>query len=295
MRCFESILKQHYKQVEVIISDDSPNEDIKRAIEPYTNKFEIKYFHNSPALQSPKNWNVALDKGAGEYLLLMHQDDWFHSPTALSEFVKAFQQYEVDFVFCRNTAVDENGNKIILQAIPELLNNMTEKPNHLLRAQVIGPPSNTMLKRSVGIRYDENLIWLVDVDYYSRILKSGYKYHYIDKHLVSIGLHEDQATEFCRANNDIIFKENIWFAAKLERNAFNDVLIYDYYWRLMRNYKIRSIADIVGNNVNGKEIPDVIIHMANFQIKFPLAFLQNGFISKSLMTMNFMTWKLKNK
>jgi glycosyltransferase involved in cell wall biosynthesis len=295
IRCLESILKQDYKQVEVIISDDSPDEDIKRAIELYTNKLEIKYFHNKPALQSPKNWNTALDKGAGNYLLLLHQDDWFHASTALSEFINIFRQYEVDFVFCRNTAVGENGQEIVLQAIPGLVNILAEKPNHLLRAQVIGPPSNTMLKKSLRIRYDENFIWLVDVDYYSRILKAGYKYHYIDKHLVSIGLHEDQTTEFCRTNADIIFKENIWFAAKLEQNAFTDVLIFDYYWRLLRNYKIRGVADIVSNNVIENEIPKVILYITKFQVKFPLRILKNGIISKSLMTINYLKWKMKNK
>ncbi len=295
IRCLESILKQDYKQVEIIISDDSPNEDIKRAIDPFTNKLEIKYFQNSPALQSPKNWNAALDKGAGNYLLLLHQDDWFHASTALTEFINIFRQHAVDFVFCRNTAVDENRQEIVLQAIPGLVNNLAEKPNHLLRAQIIGPPSNTMLKKSVPIRYDENFIWLVDVDYYSRILKEGYKYHYIDKHLVSIGLHEDQTTEFCRANTDIIFKENIWFAAKLEKSAFKDILIFDYYWRLIRNYKIRSIGDIVSNNVNENEIPKVILHITEFQIKFPLLILKTGIISKSLMTINYLKWKMKNK
>jgi hypothetical protein len=112
---------------------------------------------------------------------------------------------------------------------------------------------------------------------------------------VSIGLHEDQTTEFCRANADIIFKENIWFAGKLEQSAFTDILLFDYYWRLIRNYKIRSIADIVSNNVNENEIPKVILHITEFQIKFPLLILKTGIISKSLMTINYLKWKMKNK
>jgi hypothetical protein len=236
-----------------------------------------------------------LDKGTGEYLLLIHQDDWFHSPTALSEFVNAFKEKNVDFVFSRNTAVDEKGNEIILQGLPSLVQTMAKKPNHLLRAQVIGPPSNTMLKRAVNIRYDERFIWLVDVDYYTRILKTGYKYHYIDKHLVSIGLHQDQTTEFCRANNDIIIKENIWFAAKLESSAFDDILIFDYYWRLLRNSNIRSVADIVRNNVNEKDIPQILIHMIKLQKHIPVSLLRNGIISKSLMLVNFLSWKMKTK
>lgn len=295
VRCLESVLKQDYRPVEIIISDDSPGEDIKQAIQSYITQLDIKYFSNQPSLGSPKNWNAALDRANGEYLVLLHQDDWFHDPRALSIFSESLKRHDADFVFCQNTAIDKEGQKMILQAIPSLLTAMHKNPNRLLLAQVIGPPSNTMVKRTVDIRYDERFIWLVDVDYYSRMLKKGYRYNYIEKHLVSIGLHEDQTTEFCRANADIIFKENIWFAKKIGSRAFNDILIYDYYWRLLRNNKIRKVEDIKANKVKEDEIPPVVLHMLNFQKKFSLNSLGKGHISKSLMFLNYLSWKFKLK
>ena len=127
-----------------------------------------------------------------------------------------------------------------------------------------------MLRRSVTTRYDEQFIWLVDVDYYSRILKEGYQYRYISKHLVSIGLHQDQTTVFCRTNDDIILKENILFAKKLEPEAFNDILIYDYYWRLLRNYKIRNEEDLFPSGITKNDIPEVIKNMLQLQSRFSL-------------------------
>ncbi|MDQ3844054.1 MAG: glycosyltransferase [Bacteroidota bacterium] len=295
VRCLDSVLKQDYKNVEIVVSDDSPDEDTKHAIEPYINKLSIRYFHNNPALTSPRNWNSALDKAQGDLVVLMHQDDWYHAEDALSVYVEAFKDRAVDFVFCQNTAIDEKDNKVILQAIPRLLKEMRRKPNQLVLAQVIGPPSNTMLRREVDVRYDERFIWLVDVDYYVRLLKKGYRYKYIEKHLVSIGLHEDQTTAFCRANSDIIFKENIWFAAKLEPEAFDDILIYDYYWRLLRNYRIRSIEDFKLNKVQHHEVPKAILHMLFFQRRFSLSVLNKGVVSKSLMTWNYITWRMKRK
>lgn len=293
VRCLDSIVKQDYKRLEVIISDDSPDEDIKEAIQPYSKLLDIKYYHNQPALKSPKNWNNALDKSSGDYVLLMHQDDWFHASDALSTYVKAFEDASVDFVFCQNTAIDENGSKIILQERRSLLKDMAQKPNHLILSQIIGPPSNTMLRRNIPVRYDERFIWLVDVDYYSRLLKGGYHYKYIERHLVSIGLHEDQTTVFCRTNADIIFKENIWFAGKIGKDAFYDILIYDYYWRLLRNYKIRSIEDILANKVLASEIPKVIIHMLQLQKTLPLSWLYNGLVSKIFMSMSYSLWRAK--
>lgn len=295
IRAIQSIAKQNHKNVEIILSDDSPSSDLKLAIQPYISELDIKYYHNQPALKSPMNWNNALDKATGDFYMLLHQDDWLESDKALSIFLKAFSDNpSVGFVFCKNTAIQPDGQIITLQAIPSLLKDMSKRPHHILRANVIGPPSNTMLRKGIQIRYDESYIWLVDVDYYIQLLTKGYQYHYLDQHIVSIGLHEDQTTVFCRNNEDVIVKENIWFAHKLGNAAFNDVLIYDYYWRLLRNYSIRSIADLNAMGVENPKILWVIRKMLNVQMKFPLALLKIGPISKLLMFLCYLA-RPKNK
>ena len=284
LRAIQSIAKQDHKNVEIILSDDSPSSALKLAIQPYISELDIKYYHNQPALKSPMNWNNALDKATGDFYMLLHQDDWLESEKALSTFLKAFSDNpSVGFVFCKNTAIQPDGQVITLQAIRSLLKDMSKRPHHILRANVIGPPSNTMLRKEIAIRYDESYIWLVDVDYYVQLLTKGNQYHYLDQHLVSIGLHEDQTTVFCRNNEDVIVKENIWFAHKLGNAAFNDVLIYDYYWRLLRNYKIRSISDLNAMGVEDAKILWVIRKMLMVQKKWPLSFLKMGPISKLLM------------
>lgn len=289
-RLLDSIAAQTYKRVEVIISDDTPDESVKIAIEPYKNQLDIKYYHNSPSLKSPANWNNALDKASGDLVQLLHQDDWLEGTGALAAYADAFAANpDADFVFCRNTAIEAGRDPIILQALPGLLRDMANRPNHILRANVIGPPSNTMVRARVKTRYDERYIWLVDVDYYVRLLKTGYTYVYLDRHLVSIGLHEDQTTAFVRANDNIILKENIWYARKLEAEAFSDVLIYDYYWRLLRNHGVRRIQDIVESGVDAEEIRPVIRHMLRGQQRLPLGFWKRGVVSKTGMMLSYWT------
>jgi glycosyltransferase involved in cell wall biosynthesis len=289
VRCIQSIQKQTHKNVEIIISDDSPTQDLKIAIQPYISELNLKYYHNEPALKSPKNWNNALDKATGDYYMLMHQDDWFEKEQSLAIYIDAFMQNpNAGFVFCKNTAVQPDGSSVTLQAIPSLLKDMSARPHHMLRANVIGPPSNTMLKKDIKVRYDESYIWLVDVDYYIQILSKGYQFVYLDQHLVSIGLHEDQTTVFCRNNEDVIVKENIWFASKLGNTAFNDILIYDYYWRLLRNYKIRSAEDLNKMGVVNASILPVISKMSKLQSNFPLSILRMGAFSKLLMTICYL-------
>jgi GT2 family glycosyltransferase len=158
-------------------------------------------------------------------------------------------------------------------------------------AQVIGPPSNTMLRTSIRdkVQYDEDLIWLVDVDYYVRVLQAGIDYVYLDEHLVSIGLHEDQTTVFCRNNSEIILKENILFAYKIGENAFKDLKIYDYYWRLLRNDAVKSIEQIIASGVITEKILPLFSHMLNLQNKLPSRVLKFGASSKILMFLNYLT------
>jgi glycosyltransferase involved in cell wall biosynthesis len=289
-RLLDSVIRQTYKRVEVVVSDDTPDDSVKIAIEPYINQLDIKYYHNAPALKSPVNWNNALDKASGELVQLLHQDDWLEREETLQVYVDTFSANpDADFVFCRNTALEEGRDPLILQALPGLLRDMARRPNHLLRANVIGPPSNTMLRARVDTRYDERYIWLVDVDYYVRLLKSGFKYVYLDRHLVTIGLHADQTTAFVRANDNIILKENIWYARKLEADAFSDVLIYDYYWRLLRNHGVRNLRDITDSGVEDGEIRPVIRHMLKGQQLLPLKAWKRGAVSKSGMMLSYWT------
>lgn len=291
-RLLDSILQQTYRNVEVIISDDTMDNTVKIAIEPYKTALNIRYTQNTPALRSPMNWNNAITMARGDFFILFHQDDWLEDREALAKYLKAFEaRPEAGFVFCRNTGVDEAGHHTILQHIPSLLHQLRKKPLHLLLAQVIGPPSNTMLRTSVRdqVLYDEEMIWLVDVDYYVRLLKKGFDYVYLDEHLVNIGLHEDQTTVYVRNNDSIILKENILFASKIGEKAFKDILIYDYYWRLLRNHAIRNISDIVNSGMEEQRILPVIRHMLQLQQRFSLKRLRSGVFSKLMMGYSYIT------
>ncbi|MCX6205139.1 MAG: glycosyltransferase family 2 protein [Bacteroidetes bacterium] len=292
VRLLKSVIQQTYKRVEVVISDDSPDDTVKIAIEPYKSELSIVYIQNSPALKSPANWNNAIAHSKGDYFVLLHQDDWYHDKYALEKYLKAFTGHpKVGFVFCKNIAITEDGKEMVLQHIPSLLTRLNKTPLHLVLAQVIGPPSNTMLRAEVKskVQYDEDFIWLVDVDYYVRVLQAGFDYVYLDEHLVSIGLHEDQTTVFCRNNGDIILKENILFAYKIGEVAFKDVKIYDYYWRLLRNDGVRSIDQIIATGVSPDKLLPLFTHMLDLQNKFTPSILRFGAASKILMFLNYLT------
>lgn len=278
---------QDYKHIEVILSDDTPDDSIEKVAAAYSDKLAIQYHPHKPSLRSPRNWNYALDAANGQYLMLLHQDDWFHDTKAISTYLSAFSKHpEAGFVFCKNTAIKPSGEAITLQTFPWLLKTIQYDPYHLVRSDVIGPPSNVMLKKSIGVRYDEELVWLVDVDYYVRLIEAGHKYVYLDRHLISIGLHEDQMTNYCRENTDIMLKENIFFAYKNREKLFNNWQLYDYFWRLLRNHEVTSEVQLVNAGVPKERIVPQLKHMIEVQKTVPRWMLKLGPVSKLLMFAN---------
>lgn len=86
-----SFLNQDYSNKELIISDDSTNNNVESLLNEYNVK-EIKYFKNKKNIGFSKNLYSAISKANGKYLVILGDDDLFFSKSALSEYVKAFSK-----------------------------------------------------------------------------------------------------------------------------------------------------------------------------------------------------------
>ena len=292
----DSILIQDYPEIEVIISDDSAGEDIKNAIPLYSNQLAINYFKNTPALKTPANWNQALDKASGDLLMLIHQDDWLNSADAIRTYVKVFEQNpQIDFAFCRSMAFNENNVAAVIAHNRKILDKLSVRPESLLLGNVIGPPSNVMLRKKVSLRYTVPFIWLVDVEYYIRLIQKGHKYYFIDEPLISVGVHDQQTTAFVNQNKEIILKEHLLLATEQGLTLFSDLRIYDLYWRLLRNYGIRSTDQLKELGIEADKLSVQLKQILNFQKKLPGFFLKNGLTSKILMFTSYSFGKSGNR
>ena len=284
----DSILIQNYPEMEIIISDDSAGEDIKNALPSYVNKLNIKYYKNTPPLKTPANWNHALDKASGDLLMLMHHDDWLNGQHVISKYVKVFDDNPgIDFAFCRSMAFSENDAAGLNARHQKILNSLATHPEGLLLGNVIGPPSNVMIRKNISLRYTAPFIWLVDVEYYMRLLQKGYKYYFINEPLVSVGIHDDQTTAFVQQNKRIILKEHLLLAISQGSSLFSDIRIYDLYWRLMRNYGIRSADQLKELGIEANKLPVALKQILNFQKRLPASVLNIGVISKMLMLTSY--------
>ncbi|HUN01626.1 MAG TPA: glycosyltransferase family 2 protein [Niabella sp.] len=286
-RLLQSIEIQSFTDFEVVISDDSDGDEVSLLLKQFENKFPIRYFKNPKPLGTPENWNEAIRKAKGKWIKLMHDDDWFSDTTSLQQFADAALKHPESFIFSAFIKADESTNEE-KAVFPEKfrLNLLENEPSVLLAKNFIGHPSVTLHRNDQTIFYDSHLKWLVDIDYYYRRLKNE-KAYFLPQLLIKIGFSDTQVTAKVKNIAEIEIPEHFYFLKKTGVESLRNVLIYDYWWRFIRNFKIRNTNDFRKSGYVG-EIPDALNKMVSVQKHIPEQLLKIGLISKILMTIHFL-------
>lgn len=288
-RLLDSILDQTYTNFEIIITDDSPDNSVEVLLEEYKSNGNIYYYKNEKPLGTPENWNEAIRKANGTWIKMMHNDDWFATNEALQSFFEAVQQNPAaDFFFCafQNVEVLSGEKEVVkLSAADKIF--LNSNPYHLLKKVYIGNPSCTLVKKSLDIFYDNRYKFIVDFEYYIRVIQQTGMPVYIDEVLLNIGFHDDQVTTYTKYNPEVQIPENIIFLNEQKKNILKNVVVFDYYWRLIRNLKIDSEEKLFSylGNIKPKK---AIIFIINFQKKIPGSLLKIGVVSKVFMLIAYL-------
>ena len=165
--------KQKFKNFEIIISDHSTDDTIKKVVFEWNSNpdstLNIIYYHNEHGrgIISP-NLNNAMKHCTGKWIKILFQDDFLYDENSL------LTQYEIleanpDIKWLITTFYhSDDGFSFYRLFHPKLSDNIWAGNNTL------GNPSNLTIKNQDLIFFDENLNWLVDCEYYYRLyLKYG--------------------------------------------------------------------------------------------------------------------------
>lgn len=209
-----SVLAQDYSDYELIVVDNASSDNTSEVVAGF-NDSRIKYFRNDKNLGSRGNINKCMELAAGEYLHHLCADDVL-LPGVLKKQVDVLQRNpRVGLVTCDMYVTDENlENRRRANFYPG-----SESGKRVIRAccmnfaNWIGGPSNVMFRReaSVGLRYDERLLWVSDLNFFCDILENwdfcnidepGYLYR---RHsgsdtetLSKLGIQKREELEFCK-------------------------------------------------------------------------------------------------
>ena len=181
-KTLDSIVSQTYKYFELIISDDSTTNDVSQLLIDYKDTLTFQYIRNTPALGSPCNWNHVISLAKGRWIKIMHHDDWFCDSFALEKMMDLAVKNPDSFIFAgiKGTYVEE-GRTYINQPELKLVYALNRDPFLLLKGNFIGPPSCILFLKS-DIVFDNNSKWLVDIDFYIRlIIEKKHQVYYINE------------------------------------------------------------------------------------------------------------------
>ncbi len=108
-RCLDSILRQTYKDFELIVVDDGSNDGTGDICDKYGEKnSEIKVIHQKNGGVS-KARNIGIDNVEGRFCIFIDSDDYV-PPNYLLNFIKAYEEYGEGFVFIASYKVEEEQN-----------------------------------------------------------------------------------------------------------------------------------------------------------------------------------------
>ena len=285
-RLLSSILIQTFNDYEVIITDDSGDDSLKDVLEKYSN-LPIKYFRNEKPLGTPANWNYSISLAKGEWIKIMHDDDWFADERSLAFFAEATSKNK-KFISCRYFNVFLTGKKEMPDFPEGSKSRILHQPMLLLARNVIGPPSVTLIHNSIKEQYDTFMKWRVDIDFYIRVLSGEKEFDLIDKPLVNVGIGEDQVTNFCKDEPDVELPEGLLLLHKYGISPLKNIWVYDAWWRILRNVNVRSVEQLKGYTPY-KTWPEIILKMVEQQSKLPVSLLRFGPFSKITMALSYLT------
>ncbi len=273
-RLLNSINEQTYKQYEIIITDDSPGDEIRNVLKAFT-QLPIQYYSNKPALGSPGNWNYAMSKANADWIHLLHADDWYASPTSLQHFVNVITEGNSDFIFCASKEINLATNSIKNMELTEKKRELLDgSPINLLYDNVIGHPSTVIHKKDTSIQYDTAFKWVVDIDFYIRYLQQHRGYSYIHAPMINIGIDTEQVSESSYKNPFVEIPEYLNLFNKFpETIVRTNKYAFHCLWNLIRKFKIKDETYIREHGYNGKKLEGVAA-IINYQKKIPRLILK---------------------
>jgi glycosyltransferase involved in cell wall biosynthesis len=74
--CIESVLSQDYKDMELIVFDNANTDNTAEVVNSYSDDKRLKYYRTDSVVSVTDNWNNALKKSSGDYVLMMGDDDF---------------------------------------------------------------------------------------------------------------------------------------------------------------------------------------------------------------------------
>ena len=183
---FETIKFQTFQDIEVCVSDHSQDDSILDVCGEYANYFTVQYYKNEEKRgNGPANTNSAVEMCSGDITKIIFQDDLFISSIALQRIIETYE--EQNCKWCLNGFLHtSNGREHFRPMIPKWTPEMLEGRN------LLGSPSGVSFLTKNFLPFDEELVLLMDTDFYHRMRYDHGMPYIIEEHLTSNREHDNR-------------------------------------------------------------------------------------------------------
>ncbi len=96
-RCIKKIKEQEYKDYEIILIDDSSDDNSKDVIEKYRNDEKIKYYYlEDNTIGVGKARNYGIEKATGKYIMFVDVDDYIEKKLLIN--IEKYMKLNIDVI-----------------------------------------------------------------------------------------------------------------------------------------------------------------------------------------------------
>jgi glycosyltransferase involved in cell wall biosynthesis len=198
----QSILSQTYKNMEIVISDHSKNDDIENYIKGL-GLDNIVYLRNTENIGFPAhNTNNAIKNSSGDYIKLMNLDDFIVGEDTLQLMVDLLLN-EGKWVISGCIHYDYGNGSWTNPIIPRIEGD----GRHLIRGiNFVGCPSVGLIPRDEY--FDTEVLYMIDCElWYRMFIKYGYP-GVLKDYRISVGIGDHTLTsQWALKQSDLLYKD----------------------------------------------------------------------------------------
>lgn len=155
---FDSVKKQTFTDYEIVVSDNSPNDLIRELC----HENSVRYEKNLKHIGMSANSNYVMDLCDGEYIKILHCDDFLYSKDALETIVHSLDNNDNYWLV--------NGFTHTYDAVNFFDPRVPNYPDHLLVGNnLLGSPSNVCIRNKDLEYFDTNVSTSMDHEWYHRL------------------------------------------------------------------------------------------------------------------------------
>lgn len=187
-RSFDHIKNQTYKDTEIVISDHSVEDGVKKICDEYSSILNIVYIKNPVDRGNfSSNLNNSIRNASGEIIKLLMQDDYFMGVNDLESIVRIFEDPSVNWAAsgCYSGWDTRDYNTLI----PKYDDFSISRG-----VNTVGSPSVISIRNNRIQFFDEGLSWVVDLDYYKKMYSAFGEPRILAEYSVFVQRHPNQIT-----------------------------------------------------------------------------------------------------